>query len=51
MGRTAAGASQLAEQYPVGAQIAEFPGCGHSVYFESAEAFNDTVAEFVGKHL
>ena len=40
----------VAEAIP-GAQIAEFAGCGHSVYFESAEAFNHTVAEFVGKHL
>lgn len=34
-----------------GAEIREFAGCGHSVYFEDARAFNDTVAEFVGKHL
>ena len=33
-----------------GAEYREFPGCGHSVYFEAAELFNRTVQEFLAKH-
>jgi len=30
-----------------GAKFAKVPGCGHSVYFEDAAAFNRIVAEFL----
>jgi 3-oxoadipate enol-lactonase len=33
-----------------GAEYCEFEGCGHSVYFEDATAFNRTVGAFVDKH-
>lgn len=32
------------------AEMREFPGCGHSVYFESAPAFNQVVSEFIAKN-
>jgi 3-oxoadipate enol-lactonase len=32
------------------AELREFPGCGHSVYFESAAAFNPVVSEFIARH-
>lgn len=32
-----------------GAEYREFPGCGHSVYFEAAAAFNEAVAEFLAR--
>lgn len=31
------------------AELREFPGCGHSVYFESAADFNQVVSEFIGR--
>ena len=34
-----------------GAQFREFKGCGHSVYFEDADAFNQAVNEFVEPYL
>jgi pimeloyl-ACP methyl ester carboxylesterase len=40
----------VAELIP-GALFREFKGCGHSVYFEDAEAFNRAVSEFVGPYL
>jgi pimeloyl-ACP methyl ester carboxylesterase len=33
-----------------GAELVEFPGIGHSTYFESAERFNTLVLEFLRKH-
>ena len=33
-----------------GAEYKEFAGCGHSVYFEAAEPFNQAVREFLAKH-
>ena len=33
-----------------GAEYCEFEGCGHSVYFEAAAAFNRTVGAFLRKH-
>ncbi len=33
-----------------GAEYREFPGCGHSVYFEDPEPFNRCVREFIAKH-
>ncbi len=33
-----------------GAEVREFAGAGHSVYFEQAEAFNAAVGDFVAKH-
>jgi pimeloyl-ACP methyl ester carboxylesterase len=33
-----------------GADYREFPGCGHSVYFEDPEPFNRSVREFLAKH-
>lgn len=33
-----------------GAEIHEFPECGHSVYFEDARAFNDVVSEFLARN-
>jgi pimeloyl-ACP methyl ester carboxylesterase len=39
----------VAEMIP-GAAYREFNGCGHSVYFEDAEAFNPVIAEFVDPH-
>jgi pimeloyl-ACP methyl ester carboxylesterase len=33
-----------------GAAWADFPGCGHSVYFEDAPAFNRVVRDFVRAH-
>ncbi len=33
-----------------GAELRSFPGIGHSIYFEDAEAFNSVVAEFVSAH-
>lgn len=38
----------VAEMIP-GAEFREFKGCGHSVYFEDAEAFNPAIDEFVGR--
>ncbi len=32
-------------------ELAELPGAGHSPYFETAEAFNETVLSFLAKHL
>lgn len=32
-----------------GAELREFAGCGHSVYFEDAPGFNQVVGEFVSK--
>ena len=40
---------RVAELIP-GAAYREFAGCGHSVYFEDAPAFNRVVGEFVSKH-
>jgi len=34
-----------------GAKFREFKGCGHSAYFEDAEAFNPVVDEFIGREL
>ena len=33
-----------------GARIVEFPGSGHSTYFEEPEAFNREVGDFIAKH-
>jgi len=33
-----------------GAELRDFPGCGHSTYFEDPEAFNEHVGAFVSKH-
>jgi 3-oxoadipate enol-lactonase len=33
-----------------GAEYREFPGCGHSVYFEAADDFNRMLREFLAKH-
>ncbi|MBW2280067.1 MAG: alpha/beta fold hydrolase [Deltaproteobacteria bacterium] len=33
-----------------GADIVDFPGVGHSTYFEAAERFNSVVLEFLRKH-
>ncbi len=34
-----------------GSQYVEIAGCGHSVYFEDAPAFNAAVGDFLGRHL
>jgi pimeloyl-ACP methyl ester carboxylesterase len=34
-----------------GAQLREFPDCGHSTYFEEPETFNACVGEFVDKYV
>ncbi len=34
-----------------GADFVSMLVCGHSCYFEGAESFNRTVAEFVGKNV
>jgi len=34
-----------------GSEYVEFPGCGHSVYFENPDAFNDCLAAFLAKHV
>ena len=34
-----------------GAQVVELPPAGHSPYFETPAAFNETVQAFLGKHL
>jgi len=39
----------VAEQIP-GVETAEFPECGHSVYFEAAREFNATVRAFIERH-
>lgn len=39
----------IADEIP-GAEYREFPGCGHSVYFEDPEPFNRCVREFLAKH-
>ncbi len=39
----------VAERIP-GAEIVDFPGVGHSSYFESAERFNSVVLDFLRKH-
>ncbi len=33
-----------------GSQVREFPGAGHSVYFEQPAAFNAAVGEFIAQH-
>ena len=33
-----------------GAELVDFPGVGHSTYFEAAESFNTVVLEFLRKH-
>ena len=45
----AAALKDVAELIP-GASYREFPGCGHSVYFEDAPAFNDAVRSFMAPH-
>lgn len=40
----------VADSIP-GASFREFTGCGHSVYFEDAKAFNQVVSGFVARHL
>ena len=34
-----------------GSEYREFPGLGHSVYFEDAAAFNETLGTFLGAHV
>jgi len=41
---------QVASCIP-GAEVHEFAGAGHSVYFEQAEDFNRVVGEFVARHV
>jgi pimeloyl-ACP methyl ester carboxylesterase len=38
---------RLASTLVPAAQYVEVPGCGHSVYFEDAPAFNRIVAQFL----
>jgi len=33
------------------AEFADFPGVGHSIYFEAPEAFNERVLAFIAEHL
>ena len=33
-----------------GTRVVDFPGCGHSTYFEDPERFNRVVGEFVAAH-
>jgi len=33
-----------------GSEFREFPGCGHSVYFENGPAFNEAVGDFLARH-
>ncbi|MCZ6463263.1 MAG: alpha/beta hydrolase [Proteobacteria bacterium] len=33
-----------------GAELVEFPGAGHSTYFEQPDRFNTVIGEFVAKH-
>ncbi len=40
---------ELHEAIP-GAELREFADCGHSVYFEEPDGFNETVADFLGRH-
>lgn len=40
---------EVARMIP-GAQIRDFPGAGHSTYFEQPEIFNRVVGEFIAKH-
>lgn len=42
--------AHVAELIP-GAELRDFPGCGHSTYFEDPRAFNEHVGAFVAKHL
>lgn len=39
----------VAECIP-GVEVAEFPACGHSVYFEAAAEFNPLVRDFIERH-
>lgn len=41
---------EAAEHLP-GAEFVDFPGIGHSTYFEAAESFNACVLGFVSRHL
>jgi len=34
-----------------GSEYLEFPGCGHSVYFENSPAFNEAVGDFLAKRI
>jgi pimeloyl-ACP methyl ester carboxylesterase len=34
-----------------GAKLSDFPGCGHSTYFEDPARFNEVVGAFVAKAL
>ncbi len=40
---------ELAARVP-GAEVVQLPGAGHSPYFETPEAFNETVARFLARH-
>lgn len=41
---------EVADLIP-GAELIELPGAGHSPYFETPDAFNETVAAFLSKHV
>ena len=36
--------------YIPGSDVIELPTAGHSPYFETPEAFNETIATFLNKH-
>jgi pimeloyl-ACP methyl ester carboxylesterase len=40
---------EVAEGIP-GAEVVDFPGVGHSTYFEDAARFNRIVGDFLAKH-
>ena len=44
------GEVHVAELIP-GASLLDFPGCGHSTYFEDPAAFNEQIGAFVRRHL
>jgi len=43
-------AIEEAASHVPGAELAHFPGIGHSTYFEAAQAFNGRVLAFLGRH-
>ena len=42
---------QTMHELTPGSEYVEVPGCGHSVYFEDAAAFNEQVGSFLGRHV